>query len=88
MAGPSGDQPTDPTYENVATGADPLYVSLYVACRTNGGIQGGKFFTHLVSDRGLRQVERAGCIRARQALRQIYLTTQPVGENGTNEPAK
>jgi ABC-type phosphate transport system substrate-binding protein len=80
MADPSGDQKVDPTYENVANGAYPLYVPLFVACRTNGGIQGGKFFTHLVSNRGLRQVERAGCIPAKQVLREIYLTTQPVGE--------
>jgi hypothetical protein len=80
LIGPAGDQPADPTYENVATGAYPLYVPLFVACRTNGGIQGGKFFTHLVSARGLRQIERAGCIPAKQVLREIYLTTEPVGE--------
>ncbi len=80
LADPSGETAVDPTYEKVATGAYPLYVPLFVACRTNGGIQGGKFFTHLVSGRGLRQIERAGCIPAKQVLREIYLTTQAVGE--------
>jgi len=80
LAGPSGNEKTDPTYENVATGAYPLYVSLFVACRAGGGIQGGKFLTHLVSGRGQRQIERAGCIPAKQVLREIYLTTQAPGE--------
>jgi ABC-type phosphate transport system substrate-binding protein len=81
---PVADRPggpaTEPTYENVAGGAYPLFVSLFVACRTNGGIQGGKFLTHLASGRGQRQIERAGCIPARQVLREIFLTTQAVGE--------
>jgi ABC-type phosphate transport system substrate-binding protein len=81
---PVADRPggpaTEPTYENVAEGAYPLFVSLFVACRTNGGIQGGKFLTHLASGRGQRQIERAGCIPARQVLREIFLTTQAVGE--------
>ncbi|MFH1844277.1 MAG: substrate-binding domain-containing protein [bacterium] len=78
-AGP-GESPLLPTYENVATGAYPLYHRLYLACRENGSREGGKFLTHLASARGLRQVERAGVVPARQILREIYLTTTPVGE--------
>jgi len=80
LVGRSGDQEVDPTYETVAGGDYPLFVSLFVACRTNGGIQGGKFLTHLASGRGQRQIERAGCIPARQVLREIYLTTKDLGE--------
>jgi ABC-type phosphate transport system substrate-binding protein len=79
VGGPGGEK-TDPTYENVASGAYPLFVSLFVACRTNGGIQGGKFLTHLASGRGQRQIERAGCIPAKQVLREIYLSTEALGE--------
>lgn len=80
MADHPGGPATEPTYENVATGAYPLFISLFVACRTNGGIQGGKFLTHLASGRGQRQIERAGCIPARQVLREVILTTEAVGE--------
>ena len=68
------------TYENTASGDYPLYATLYVACRTNGGIQGAKFVTHLASGRGQRQVERAGCIPARQVLREIILTNEALGD--------
>ncbi|TFG41858.1 MAG: hypothetical protein E4H48_05455 [Syntrophobacterales bacterium] len=78
-AGPE-DSPALPTYENVATGAYPLHHRLYLACRENGSREGGKFLTHLASARGLRQVERAGVIPDRQVLREIYLTTTPLGE--------
>lgn len=67
-----------PTYENLATGDYPLHHFLYVACRPDGGIQGGKFVTHLGSARGLRQVERAGVLPARQVLREIYLSRDPL----------
>jgi ABC-type phosphate transport system substrate-binding protein len=80
LADRPGDQRVGPTYGTVAEGAYPLFVSLFVACRTNGGIQGGKFLTHLASGRGQRQIERAGCIPARQVLREIYLTTKDLGE--------
>jgi ABC-type phosphate transport system substrate-binding protein len=72
--------PALPTYENVATGAYPLHHRLYVACRENGSLQGGKFLTHLASARGLRQIERAGVVPASQILREVHLTTKPVGE--------
>jgi len=80
VAGRSGGEIADPTYENVASGAYPLFVSLFVASRTHGGIQGGKFVTHLASGRGQRQIERAGCIPAKQVLREVYLTNQALGE--------
>jgi ABC-type phosphate transport system substrate-binding protein len=68
------------TYENVVAGDYPLYVSLFVACRADGDIQGGKFVTHLSSGRGQRQVERAGCIPARQVPHEVFLTTRALGE--------
>ena len=71
--------PALPTYENVATGAYPLYHAFYVGCRSGGGPEGGKFLTHLSSARGLRQIERAGVLPARQVLREIYLSTEPIG---------
>ncbi len=71
--------PALPTYENLATGAYPLFHNLFIVCRNNGDREGGKFLTHLASARGLRQVERSGVVPARQVLREIYLTTQPVG---------
>lgn len=78
---PGPDQPSAlPTYENVATGAYPLHHNLFVVCRENGDREGGKFLTHLASARGLRQIERAGVVPAKQVLREIYLTTNPVGE--------
>ncbi len=80
LAGPPDGEETDPTYENVVSGAYPLFISLFVACRTNGGIQGGKFLTHLASGRGQRQIERAGCIPAKQVLREVYLTTKALDE--------
>ena len=71
--------PALPTYENVATGAYPLYHAFFVVCRSGGGREGGKFLTHLSSARGLRQIERAGVLPARQVLREIYLSTAPIG---------
>ena len=79
VSGP-GNQPFLPTYENVAAGTYPLHHFLYLACRENGNLEGGKFLTHLTSARGLRQVERAGALPARQILREIHLTTKPLGE--------
>jgi ABC-type phosphate transport system substrate-binding protein len=76
----AGGVAVEPTYESTAGGDYPLYVTLYVACRTNGGIEGAKFVTHLTSGRGQRQIERAGCIPARQVLREIILTNGAPGE--------
>ena len=69
-----------PTYENVATGRYPFHHRLYLACRGNDGATGGRFLTHLTSARGMRQVERAGTIPARQVLREIQLSRKPLGE--------
>lgn len=68
-----------PTYADLASGAYPLYHRLYAACRGSGNIRAGMFVTHLTSARGLRQVERAGAVPAKQILREIYLTREPVG---------
>jgi ABC-type phosphate transport system substrate-binding protein len=78
--GPADDHGALPNYESVATGAYPLYVSLFVACRAEGNLQGGKFVTHLASGRGQRQIERAGCIPARQVPHEVFLTNQAVGQ--------
>ncbi len=76
ISGPDGSPPVAPTYENVASGDYPLFVSLMVACRTNGGIEGAKFVTHLASGPGQRQIERTGCIPARRVLREVILKTE------------
>lgn len=79
---PAGGGPAmAPGYENIGYGRYPLYHYLYAACRPEGGVSGTMFVTHLTSDRGQRQVERAGQLPARQVLREIYLTTHPVGQS-------
>ena len=78
ISGPDGGPPVAPTYENVASGDYPLFVSLMVACRTNGGIEGAKFVTHLASGPGQRQIERTGCIPAWRVLREVILKTEPL----------
>jgi len=76
----AGQKPIPATYENVASGDYPLFHYLYVSCRSRGGIQGTKFVTHVTSDRGQRQIERAGFLPARLVLREIYLTKHPIGQ--------
>ena len=66
----------------VARGDYPLYHYLYVACRPHESIRGTMFVTHLTSDRGQRQVERAGYLPARHPMREIALTTHPLGKTG------
>jgi hypothetical protein len=61
------------------TGDYPLHHKLYVACRATGGIEGTKFVTHLASDRGQRQVRRAGAVPARNVAREIVITRDPPG---------
>lgn len=78
-----GDTAAAPTFTNLVTGAYPLYHWLYVACRERGGIQGTKFVTHLASPRGQRQVERAGFVPARQVAREVILTRDPPGGQGS-----
>jgi ABC-type phosphate transport system substrate-binding protein len=72
-----------PTYENVATGAYPLFVPLLVACRGNGGIQGSKFVTYLASGPGQRRIERAGCVPAWQVQREVILTNEAPAKEGS-----
>jgi len=69
----------EPGYEQIGYGEYPLYHYLYAACLSNGSIRAAMFVSHLTSDRGQRQVERAGVLPARQTMRQIYLTRKPVG---------
>lgn len=71
----------EPGYEQVGYGEYPLYHYLYAACLANGSVRAAMFVTHLTSDRGQRQVERAGVLPARQTLRPIVLTRQPVGSS-------
>jgi len=68
-----------PGYEQIGYGEYPLYHYLYAACLSSGSIRAAMFVSHLTSDRGQRQVERAGVLPARQTARQIYLTRKPVG---------
>jgi ABC-type phosphate transport system substrate-binding protein len=69
----------EPGYEQIGYGEYPLYHYLYAACLSSGSIRAAMFVSHLTSDRGQRQVERAGVLPARQTMRQIYLTRKPVG---------
>ncbi|HEX9640715.1 MAG TPA: substrate-binding domain-containing protein [Candidatus Krumholzibacteria bacterium] len=68
----------DPSDENVAAGSYPLYHYLYAATRPDVSIHGAKLVTHLVSDRGQRQVWRCGALPARIAGREILLNTRPL----------
>jgi ABC-type phosphate transport system substrate-binding protein len=75
----TGSVAVEPGYEQIGYGEYPLYHYLYAACLSNGSVRAAMFVTHLTSDRGQRQVERAGVLPARQTMRQIYLTRKPVG---------
>ncbi len=75
----AGSVPVEPGYEQVGYGEYPLYHYLYAACLANGSVRGAMFVTLVSSDKGQIQVERAGVLPARQPLRPIYLTRDPVG---------
>jgi ABC-type phosphate transport system substrate-binding protein len=68
-----------PTYENIGLGEYPVTHALYASCRNRGDIQGAKFVTHLTGARGQRQIEKAGCVPALLYLREVVLTTHPMG---------
>jgi len=75
-----------PEYEAIAYGSYPLYHYLYAASLANGSVRGAMFVTHLTSDRGQRQIERAGFLPARQTARAIVITDHPLGEkSGSKE---
>jgi ABC-type phosphate transport system substrate-binding protein len=74
-----------PEYVRIGYGDYPLYHYLYAACLANGSVRGAMFVTHLTSDRGQRQIERAGFLPARQTARAIVITRHPLGENGSKE---
>ncbi len=69
-----------PGYEEIAYGEYPFIHHLIAACRAGGSIEGAMFVTYLTSDRGQRQIERAGILPARQTLREIVLTRGPIGK--------
>jgi ABC-type phosphate transport system substrate-binding protein len=81
VAGDSG-RAGPPTDEAIATGRYPLFHHLYVACLDRGGLTGSMFVTSITSDRGQRRIERAGYLPARRVLREILLSTNPVGKAG------
>lgn len=74
-----------PEYERIGYGDYPLYHYLYAASLANGSVRGAMFVTHLTSDRGQRQIERAGFLPARQTARSIVITTHPPGDYGSKE---
>jgi ABC-type phosphate transport system substrate-binding protein len=74
-----------PEYTKIGYGEYPLFHYLYAACLANGSVRGAMFVTHLTSDRGQRQVERAGFLPARHTARAIVLTRQPSAGNGSKE---
>ena len=69
----------EPAYEKIGYGKYPLFHYLYVACLANGSVRAAMFVTQLTSDRGQRQIEKAGALPARQTARPIVLTRKPVG---------
>ncbi len=71
-----------PTYEAIGYGEYPLFHYLYASCPASGSISGNMFLSYLVSARGQRQVERDGALPARRPLREVILTTGPVGKSG------
>jgi ABC-type phosphate transport system substrate-binding protein len=71
-----------PTYEAIGYGEYPLYHYLYAACLSSASISGNMFLSYLVSARGQRQVEREGWLPAKRPLREVVLTTDPVGKPG------
>ena len=76
---------TMPEYTKIGYGEYPLFHYLYAACLANGSVRGAMFVTHLTSDRGQRQIERAGFLPARQTARAIVITRHPPGGNGSKE---
>jgi ABC-type phosphate transport system substrate-binding protein len=80
-----GKAAVQPAYEKIGYGEYPLFHYLYVACLANGSVRGAMFVTHLTSDRGQRQVERAGFLPARQTARPIVITRHPPGGNRSKE---
>jgi ABC-type phosphate transport system substrate-binding protein len=75
----AGSAAVEPRYERIGYGEYPLFHYLYVACLANGSVRAAMFVTQLTSDRGQRQIERAGVLPARQTARPIILTRHPVG---------
>jgi ABC-type phosphate transport system substrate-binding protein len=75
----ASDSVIDPSHESVAAGNYPLYHYVYAATRSDVSLDGAKFVTHLVSDRGQRQVWRAGALPARITAREVFLSTRPLG---------
>jgi len=69
-----------PSYEEIGYGEYPLLHHLYIACRSESGPAGSMFVTHVTSARGQRQIEREGFLPAYRPLREVYLTTDPLGE--------
>jgi hypothetical protein len=76
----AGRRAAAPGYEEIAYGEYPLIHHLIAACRAGGSIEGSMFVTYLTSDRGQRQIERAGVLPARHTLREIVLTRGPIGK--------
>ena len=74
-----------PGNREIGYGDYPLFHYLYAACLANGSVRGAMFVTHLTSDRGQRQIERAGFLPARQTARSIVITRHPLGGNGSKE---
>jgi ABC-type phosphate transport system substrate-binding protein len=74
-----------PEYERIGYGEYVLYHYLYAACLANRSVRAAMFVTHLTSDRGQRQIERAGFLPARQTSRTIYLTRHPLGGKQAKE---
>jgi ABC-type phosphate transport system substrate-binding protein len=80
----AGSSPVLPSYEAIGTGEYPLHHRLLVACLPAGEFSASMFVTHLVSDRGQRQVERAGQLPARLTARDVRLNRDPIVERSSS----
>jgi ABC-type phosphate transport system substrate-binding protein len=69
-----------PTSNAIETGSYPLPHYLFVSQLQSGSEHAAGFVTFLYSGRGQRWVRREGFVPAREALRQIILSADPVGQ--------
>jgi len=74
-----GGAPLRPTDADIAGGVYPFIHYLYAACLPGARAIGAMFVDHLASERGQRQIERAGFLPFRQVARGPLHLTGPVG---------
>jgi ABC-type phosphate transport system substrate-binding protein len=78
----TGDRETaasDPTLDQIAGGAYPLYHELYASCRERPGADAAAFTSFLNGEMGQTLIRREGFLPAREIAREIQLAQRPVG---------